>query len=271
MFKDKISVLDINIKIDKNNYLSLTDIAKKKNSDDPRDVIRTWMRSKSTIQFLGFWEKFNNVDFKEGEFNRFKIENSENYSSISPTSWVKSTNAKGIFSISGRYNSGTYAHKDIAIEFASWISVEFRFYLIKEFQRLKEKEKSQEWNLSRALTKINYSLQTEAIKEHLIPKELSIEQKKAIYSSEADLLNIALFGLTSQQFKKLYPKKKGNLREYANVTQLVCLSNLESLNSVLINEGISQEERLEKLNQIAISQMKILVNNIQIKTLEEKK
>jgi len=243
---------------DKEDFISLTDIAKIKNPQAPADIIKNWMRNKNTIELLGIWERLNNPEFKLVEFDQFRNEAGYNHFVLSPQKWIKNTNAIGLISKSGRYG-GTFAHKDIALEFAAWISVEFKFYLIKEFQRLKEEEWEQlGWNTKRFLTKINYRIHTDAIKENLLPNTLTQQQISYVYASEADILNMALFGKTAKQWRNENPDKEGNIRDYANVSQLVCLANLESLNAIFIKEAISQSERLKKLNQIAIKQMKIL-------------
>ena len=249
------------IKTRQEDFISITDIAKYKNPEAPADIIKNWLRSKNTIELLGLWEKLHNPNFKLVEFDQFKNEAGFNHFVLSPKKWIEATNAIGLQSKSGRYG-GTYAHKDIALEFASWVSVEFKFYLIKEFQRLKEQEQGQiEWNIKRQLTKINYRIHTDAVKENLIPKNLTSKQISFVYANEADILNMALFGKTAKQWRDENPDKKGNIRDYANVAQLVCLANLENLNAVFINEGLEQSERLLKLNQIAISQMKILLSD----------
>jgi len=249
-------------------YISITDIAKYKNPDAPRDIIKNWLRNKNTIELLGLWEKLNNPDFKQVEFDLFRNEAGFNHFVLSPQKWIENTNAIGLQSKSGRYG-GTYAHIDIALEFASWVSVEFKFYLIKEFQRLKnEQNKELDWNIKRQLTKINYRIHTDAVKENLIPKNLDKKQISFVYANEADVLNMALFGKTAKQWREENPDKKGNIRDYANVSQLVCLVNLENLNAVFINEGLSQSERLKRLNQIAIKQMKILLDNNSLKVIE---
>ncbi len=227
------------------------------------------MRSKSTIEFIGLWEKLYNPHFKPLEFERFKSEAGSNYFILSPQRWIEETDAIGISSKSGRYG-GTFAHKDIAFEFASWISSEFKLYLITEFQRLKDEEnnnKNLEWNLQRTLAKINYKIHTEAIKESLIPPTISKKQTAIIYASEADLLNVALFGKTAGEWKKHNPKTEGNIRDNATLEQLVVLTNLESINSILIKQCLPQSERLVKLNEIAISQIKSLVTNSSLKKL----
>ena len=249
-------------------YISITDIAKYKNPDAPRDIIKNWLRNKNTIELLGLWEKLNNPDFKQVEFDLFRNEAGFNHFVLSPQKWIENTNAIGLQSKSGRYG-GTYAHIDIALEFASWVSVEFKFYLIKEFQRLKnEQNKELDWNIKRQLTKINYRIHTDAVKENLIPKNLDKKQISFVYANEADVLNMALFGKTAKQWRNENPKEKGNIRDYANVSQLVCLVNLENLNAVFINEGLVQSERLKRLNQIAIQQMKILLDNNSLKAIE---
>jgi hypothetical protein len=216
------------------------------------------MRNRNTIEFLGIWETLYNPDFKPLEFEGFKKEAGLNAFTMSPQKWINATDAMGIVVKSGRYG-GTFAHKDIAFKFASWISIEFELYLIKEFQRLKEEEQKQiGWTAKRELAKINYHIHTDAIKNNLIPKELSNKEISIIYATEADVLNMALFGKTAKQWRDENPELKGNIRDYANINQLICLSNLENINAVLINEGILQSERLQKLNQIAIKQMSIL-------------
>ncbi len=243
-------------------FISLTDIAKYKNSESPADVVKNWMRSKSTIEFLGIWEKINNQNFKLVEFDQLWNMAGANAFVLSPSKWIEKTNAIGIVSKSGK-NGGTFAHKDIAFEFASWISAEFKLYLIKEFQRLKLEENERKqlgWDAKRFLVKANYKVHTDAVKENLIPKNISKKQSGIIYANEADVLNVALFGETAKQWRKNNPKLRGNMRDYANVIQLVCLAGLESLNAEFIRQDISQSERLIKLNEIAIIQMKSLTN-----------
>jgi hypothetical protein len=255
------------IKTHQEDFVSITDIAKYKNPNAPADIIKNWLRSKNTIELLGLWEKLHNPDFKLVEFDQFKNEAGYNHFVLSPQKWIKTTDAIGLQSKSGRYG-GTYAHIDIALEFASWVLVEFKFYLIKEFQNLKSQQaKELDWNIKRKLTKINYRIHTDAIKGNLIPKNLAQVQINYVYANEADVLNVALFGKTAKQWRDENPTEKGNIRDYANVSQLVCLANLENLNAVFINEGISQSERLLKLNQISISQMKILLSDSNIKKL----
>ncbi len=271
--RNNIEVQGIAIAIlDKNNqeYISLTDIARYRDSQEPFAIINNWIRGRSTIELLGLWEKLSNPDFKPLEFERFKNEAGSNYFVLSPQRWIEATKAIGIISKSGRYG-GTFAHKDIAFEFASWISVEFKLYLIKEFQRLKNDENDRlqlGWNLQRTLAKINYRIHTDAIKETLIPPAVSKAQANAIYASEADLLNVALFGQTAVQWRDTHPDAKGNIRDHAPLDQLVVLTNLESLNSVLIRQGLPAAERLLKLNEIAINQMRTLLGSNSLKRLK---
>lgn len=247
--------------------ICLTDIAKFKNPDHPDDVIRNWLRSRNTVEFLGVWERLNNPDFNPVEFDGIRIQAGLNSFALTPKQWIERTGAIGIVSKTGRYG-GTFAHKDIAFEFASWISVEFKLYLIKEFQRLKEDEQKQlGWDIKRNLAAINYRIHTDAIKENLVPAELTKSQVSMIYASEADVLNMALFGMTAKNWRETNPGLKGNIRDYANVSQLVCLSNLENLNAHFINEGIVQSERLRRLNRIAIDQMRLLTENRSVKKL----
>ena len=268
--KNKIvTVYDHNITIATNDYISLTDIARYKKSDRTDDLIRNWLRNRNTVEFLGIWELLNNPDFKPVEFDGFKKNAGLNSFTLTPKQWIEKTDAIGIISKAGRYG-GTYAHKDIAFEFATWISVEFKLYLIKEFQRLKEKEQKQlGWDIRRNLTKINYRIHTDAIKKNLIPATLNKQQIIHVYSSEADILNMALFGKTAKQWRDKNPNEKGNIRDFANVSQLVCLVNLENLNAVMINEDMEQAERLTRLNQIAIRQMKILLEDKVVERLEK--
>ena len=258
----KVNVKDTSvsvIKYDETDFISLTDIAKFK-SEEPNAVIANWLRNRNTIEYLGIWETLYNTDFNPLEFEGFKKEAGLNAFTLSPTKWIESTNAKGIIVKSGRYG-GTYAHKDIAFKFASWISVEFELYFIKEFQRLKEEEQKQlGWSAKRELAKINYRIHTDAVKQNLIPPELTPAQKSFVYADEADMLNVAMFGMTAREWREANPELKGNIRDYASINQLICLSNMENLNAVFINDGLSQRERLEKLNKIAIQQMKVLEN-----------
>ena len=269
---DKLVVKGAEISVqwnpERDDFISLTDIAKLKDSDNPRYIIQNWLRNRNTIEFLGVWESLYNPSFNRVEFDAFRSQAGLNSFVMTPQKWVESTRAIGIISKAGRYG-GTYAHKEIAFEFASWISVEFKLYLVKEFERLKTEEMKQlGWDIKRNLAKINYRIHTDAIKENLIPPELSAKQVSMVYASEADVLNMALFGMTAKQWRDSHPELKGNIRDYANVSQLVCLSNLENLNAVFINEGMSQAERLTKLNAIAISQMEILTQDHRIEALE---
>ena len=256
----KITVQNTNvtvISVNENDYISLTDIAKYK-SDDPTAVIGNWMRNRNTIEYLGIWESLYNPQFNPLEFEGFKKDAGLNAFTLSPQKWINATNAIGIISKSGRYG-GTYAHKDIAFKFASWISVEFELYIVKEFQRLKQEEqKLIGWTAKRELSKINYHIHTDAIKQNLVPTEVTALQASIIYANEADVLNVAMFGMTAKQWREANPNLKGNIRDYATINELICLSNMESLNAVFIDEGLSQGERLIKLNQIAIQQMKVL-------------
>ena len=232
--------------------------------------ISDWLRNRNTVEFLGIWEKIYNPTFNYGEFAIIKSQAGLNSYKISVKEWVQKTNAIGLKATTGRYG-GTYAHKDIAFEFGMWISPEFKIFLIKEFQRLKEEEQKQlGWDIKRNLVKINYKIHTDAIKENLIPPTLSRGQITQVYANEADVLNVALLGMTAKQWRDSNPELKGNIRDYANVSQLVCLANLENLNALFINEGMSQSERLKKLNSIAIGQMEILTKGHRILSLEEK-
>ena len=251
-------------------YISLTDIAKYRNPTEPFSIINNWMRSRSTIEFLGLWEKLNNSDFKPIEFERFRSEAGSNYFVLSPQRWIESTNATGIISKSGRYG-GTFAHTDIAFEFASWISSEFKLYLITEFKRLKQDENYRlqlEWNLQRTISKINYRIHTDAIKENLIPQEITKQQTSFVYANEADLLNVALFGITAKEWREDNQEEKGNIRDYATLEQLVVLSNMESINALLIQQGLSQSDRLIQLNRVAITQMKSLMGSKTVKNIK---
>ena len=253
-------------------YISITDIAKYRNSEEPSSVINNWIRSRSSIEFLGLWEKLNNEYFKPIEFERFRTEAGSNYFVLSPQRWIKSTNAIGIISKSGRYG-GTFAHTDIAFEFASWISAEFKLYLITEFKRLKQDENNRlklEWNLQRTIAKINYRIHTDAIKENLIPIEIKNKQANFVYANEADLLNVALFGMTAKEWRETNLDQKGNIRDYSTLEQLVVLSNLESINALLLQQGLSQRERLIQLNKVAIAQMKSLVESKVVQKIKSK-
>lgn len=250
-------------------YLSLTDIARHKDSGSTDDIIKNWLRNRNTIELLGFWETLYNPNFKPVEFDGFRKQAGLNSFVLTPKKWIETTDAIGIISKSGRYG-GTFAHKDIAFEFASWISIEFKLYIIKEFQRLKDDESDRlklEWNLQRTLAKVNYHIHTDAIKENLIPTALKKLQISFVYASEADLLNMALFGMTAKQWRDANPNQEGNIRDTASLEQLVVLSNLESINAVLIHQGLLQPQRLLQLNKIAITQMKSLLNSNTIKKL----
>ncbi len=271
--KNSIIVQDTNIKINqfnKDDYLSLTDIARYKDIKRSDYILQNWMRSKDTIEFLGLWERINNKNFNSIEFDGIKNQAGINSFILTPKQWINTTNAIGIISKAGRYG-GTYAHKDIAFEFASWISAEFKLFLIKEFQRLKDNEIEKQqlgWDIKRTIVKMNYHIHTDAIKNNLIPPNILIEKINFIYASEADLLNIALFGLTAKQWRELNLEKKGNIRDYASVEQLVVLANLESLNAEFIKQNLSPQKRLEKLNTIAIEQLKLLLKYAQGKINE---
>lgn len=255
--------LDIRISsINEDDYISLTDIAKYR-SDDPTAVIQNWLRNRNTLEFLGLWEQMNNTNFKPLEFEVFRNEAGLNSFVLSPKKWIKATNAIGMISKSGRYG-GTYAHSDIAFEFASWISPAFKLYLIKDYQRLKSDEshkKAIEWNVKREIAKTNYRIHTDAIKENLIPPNLTKKEINYTYASEADIINMALFGMTAKQWRANNEKSKGNIRDDASIEQLIVLSNLETMNAQFIKEGLSQDERLYRLNQIALYQMKSLLSN----------
>jgi len=244
------------IEINENDYISLTDMVK--NIENGLALIEKWLRNKNTIEFIGIWEEMYNPNFNSPEFEGIKNAAGLNRFILSVKQWTEKTNSTGIVAKAGRYG-GTYAHKDIAFEFASWVSPQFKLYLLKEFQRLKEEEQKQlGWSAKRELAKLNYHIHTDAIKQNLIPNELTPAQTSVIYANEADVLNIALFGITAKQWSDANPELKGNIRDYASINELICLSNMENLNAVFINEGLQQKERLIKLNQIAIQQMKIL-------------
>ena len=250
-------------------YISLTDLARYKNPIEPKDVVKNWLRTKTNIEYLALWEQMHNPNIKGVEIDTFKNEAGTHYFTMSPQRWIKETNAIGIVSKSGN-NGGTYAHPDIAFEFASWISPEFNLYLITEFERLKQNEGYQnkiEWSVRRELAKTNYRIHTDSIKENIVPS-LTEKQKQYVYANEADILNVALFGKTAKEWKEENPELNGNMRDYANILQLVILSNLENINSELIKQGMSQKQRLERLNEIAKRQGEILQNNNGIKQIE---
>lgn len=278
--KDNVIKTEMNVNNNKINvmrigneeYISLTDLARYADEDDPRYPIQNWMRNKDVISYLGLWEKLNNENFKGVEFDTFKNEAGSNKFKISPQKWIKETNAIGIVSKSGRYEGGTFAHPDIAFEFASWLSPEFKLYLIKEFERLKSNEMYQqkiEWHANRLLSKLNYVVHTDAVKNYIVPT-LTEEQKRFVYAEEADVLNVALFGMTAKEWREENPElaKKGNMRDYTDLLHLVILNNLENTNAEFIKLGISQSERLINLNNSARNQMEILKNNNGIKELE---
>ena len=265
---EKIDVQGTVITVISNNeedYISMTDMVR--DIENGLALIEKWLRNKNTIEFLGIWEEIYNPDFNSPEFEGIKNEAGLNRFVLSVKQWVEKTNSKGIIAKAGRYG-GTYAHKDIAFEFASWISPKFKLYLIKEFQRLKDEELKQlGWDIRRNLAKINYRIHTDAVKENLIPAALSKPQVNLVYATEADVLNMALFGKTAKQWRDEHPDDKGNIRDYADISQLVCLSNLENLNAHFISDGMVQSERLIKLNQIAIHQMKLLTDNSSMKKI----
>ena len=244
-------------------YISLTDIARVRNPDEPKDVVKNWLRNRSTVEYLGLWEKINNTAFKGVEFDSFRLEAGSNSFTLSPSKWIEATGAIGIKSTAGR-GGGTYAHRDIAFEFASWVSAEFKLYLIKEFQRLKEEEAvklESGWDIKRSLARINYKIHTDAIKETIIPRSITPAQTGYLYASEADLLNVALFGMTAKDWREQNPDQPGNIRDASTVEQLVVLSNLESLNAAFIRQGFSQPERLKTLNELAIGQLHSLLGH----------
>ncbi|MCL2655685.1 MAG: KilA-N domain-containing protein [Coriobacteriia bacterium] len=253
-------------------YVSLTDIARRKNPLEPKDVVKNWMRTRSTIDFLALWEELNNADFKGVEIDPLRLASGTNAFTLSASQWIERTNAIGIVSKRGT-NGGTYAHLDIALEFATWVSPEFKLYLITEFKRLKTEEQkrlSSEWNLQRTLAKINYRIHTDAIKAHIIPPEVTKAQANRVYADEADLLNVALFGQTAAQWRTSHPDAKGNVRDEATLEQLVVLSNMESINALLIGQELPQKDRLIQLNQTAITQLTSLLGSQQIKKLAGK-
>jgi len=256
MSKIVVQDTEINVmRVNDEDYICLTDML---NAKDGEFFITDWLRNRNTLEYIGIWEKVYNPDFNYGEFAIIKSRSGLNSFKISVKEFVARTNAISIQAKAGRYG-GTYAHKDIAFEFAMWISPEFKIYIVKEFQRLKEEEQKRlGWSAKRELTKINYRIHTDAIKQNLIPNEITVEQKSFIYADEADMLNVAMFGMTAKQWRNLNKDKKGNIRDYATINQLICLSNMENLNAVFIQDGLSQGERLDKLNQIAIQQMSIL-------------
>ena len=244
-------------------YISLTDLARYKNPTNPGDVIIKWMSNKSSFDFYSLWEQLSNEHFKLAEFREFKNDSATQSFTMSPSRWIKETNAKGMISKRGKYGGGTFAHPDIALEFASWIDPAFKLYLIREFERLKHEESYRqkvEWSVRRSLAKTNYRIHTDSIKENIVPK-LTEQQKTFVYANEADIINVALFGMTAKEWRKENPEQEGNIRDYANVLHLIVLSNLEVLNANMIEEGINQKERMEKLNLIARKQLDLLLKD----------
>ena len=277
MKKDTIEAKGLSIQVYtedfKNDYISLTDIAKYKNTDDPRFVIQNWMRNRNTLEYIGLWEILNNPNFNRVQFDTFKNEAGLNRFTMTPQKWIDLTNAIGIISKSGRYG-GTFAHKDIAFKFASWLSAEFELYIIKDYQRLKDDENSKlslNWNLNREISKINYKIHTDAIKEYLL-KDLTNEQLSYQYASEADMLNVALFNKRAKQWREENPDLKGNMRDYASLNELLVLANMESYNAILIGKGTDQKERMIELRKLARTQLLSIekLNNTGIKSLEDK-
>lgn len=262
---DTLHVQGINVGIYtedyQNEYISLTDIARYRNSDDPRFAIQNWMRNRNTIEFLGLWETLHNPNFNRVQFDTFKNEAGLNRFVMTPSKWIDLTGAIGIITKAGRYGSGTYAHSDIAMEFASWISSEFKLYLMKDYRRLKYDENSRlslSWNLNREISKLNYRVHTDAIQQNLVPSELTKEQQSYVYADEADVLNVALFGMTAAQWRAQNQDKKGNIRDYASIQQLLVLANLESYNALLIEQHQPQSSRLHSLRDMAIKQLQTL-------------
>ena len=266
--KSKIVAKDVEISVitdikeQEDDYISLTDLARAKNPYEPKDVVKNWMRLRSTIEFLGLWEQLYNPSFKGVEFDTFKNEAGSNSFTLTPQRWIQKTNAIGIISKSGQ-GGGTYAHKDIAFEFASWISPEFKLYVIKDYQRLKEDESHRvdlDWNVKRILSKANYKIHTDAIKENLIPPHITANEQSFVYASEADVLNMALFHKTAKQWRQENPDKKGNIRDFATIDQLLVLTNLENANAIFIKQNMPQSIRLKQLNEMAIEQLTALSN-----------
>jgi hypothetical protein len=276
MTKKKTSVITVQntqisiATVNKEDYLSLTDMAKHKNAEIPATVISHWMSTNFTMNFIGLWEKMNNPDFNLTGFREVKMMSTESGFALSPKQWITMTNAIGVTSKAGRYGGGTFAHRNIAFEFATWLSPEFKYYLISEFERMKSEEveqKSLDWDLQRTISKINYRIHTDAIKDHIIPPIVTRVQASVIYASEADMLNVALFGKTAAEWRSENPNSKGNMRDEATLEQLVVLSNMEGINALLIRQGLSQSVRLTQLNQTAITQLTSLANNENIKKL----
>ena len=274
--KSTLEAKGIQISVQTNNektdYISLTDLAKFKNPDFAADVVKNWMRLKNTVEYLGVWEKFNNPNFKLVGFDQFKNDAGSNGFVLSPQKWIRETNAIGIVSKSGKYGGGTFAHSDIAFKFASWLSVEFELYVVKEFQRLKKNETHKlqlEWSAKRELSKVNYKIHTDAVKEYLIPENLTKQQINYKYANEADLLNMALFGMTASQWREDNPSVGGNIRDNANVCQLIVLINMENMNAELIKQKISASQRLIYLRKMATEQMESISDNAAVKRLEK--
>ena len=271
MKSKKINVTGTDITIveyQDSDFISLTDMVRGFGDDS---MIYSWMRNRNTLEFIGIWEEIHNPDFKGNEFVTFKSQAGLNTFNLTPRKWIEATNAIGIISKAGRYGGGTFAHKDIAFEFGSWLSPGFKIYLIKEYQRLKNDENDRlklEWNFQRTLSKVNYTIHTDAIKDNLIPKTITNKQTAYVYANEADLLNVALFGITAQEWRDANPDKSGNIRDEATLEQLVVLSNMESINALLIRQGLSQAERLLQLNKVAITQMKSLLESNSLKSLK---
>jgi len=247
------------VTINERDYISLTDMVR--NIENGLALIEKWLRNKNTIEFLGIWEEMYNPNFNSPEFEGIKNAAGLNRFILSVKQWVEKTNSRGIIAKAGRYG-GTYAHKDIAFEFATWVSPQFKLYLIQEFERMKSEEQKQlGWTAKRELSKINYRIHTDAIKQNLIPEEVTTAQASIIYAEEADVLNVAMFGQTAKQWREAHPELKGNIRDYASINELICLANMENINAVLIDEGVPQGDRLVRLNQIAINQMRVLEND----------
>ena len=265
--KDTLHVRGIDVGIYtedfRNECISLTDIARYRNSDDPRFAIQNWMRNRNTLEFLGLWECLHNPSFNRVQFDTFRTEAGLNRFVMTPSKWIEMTGAIGIVTKSGRYGGGTYAHSDIAMEFASWISSEFKLYLMKDYRRLKYDENSRlslSWNLNREISKINYRVHTDAIRQNLLPPDLTKEQQSYVYADEADILNVALFGMTGAQWRAQNPERTGNIRDYATLQQLLVLANMESYNALLIDQKCPQQERLQALRQMAVKQLRTLAS-----------
>ncbi len=274
IIKTKILVKDTLISVIRNNntdYISLTDLAKYQNTTDPSFTVKNWLRRVSTIDYIGLWEKLHNLNFNLVEFDQIKTEYGKNTFAMSPTQWIKRTNSIGIIAKGGRYSIGTFAHPDIAFEFASWLSSEFKLYLITEFERLKINESYQnkiEWSVKREISKANYIIHTDSIKEFIVPT-VTENQRKRVYANEADVLNVALFGMTAKEWHNSNINLDGNIRDYTDILHLIVLANLENLNAEMIRSGLSQGERIVKLNNIAIKQLELLKNNNSVRKLEK--